>query len=195
MEKAERLKVPPILGIILAYVMKYLANGLLAFTILSTFGALMIGYISIIGEDMPFLRYIDFLLPLDDTGSGTLHGGDILRVFSYLATITFGLSEAFRAIKRLLFPNARTTGDVTFTMALKRSVLISLLIITIIFALAAIAMPFAPLSENTTPLEMYIVLGAFYATAIFFYGLFKTIDTIADIVIMALRSRSMATPA
>jgi len=192
MERAERTKVLPILGIILAYVMKYLANGLLAFTILTTFGALMITYISVIGEDMSFLRYIRFLLPLDDTGSGTLHGGDILRVFSYFATITFGLSEAFRAIKRLLFPNARTTGEITFTTSLKRSVLSSLLIITIIFSVAVIATSLGPVSDNSAPLDMHIVLAVFYATAVFFYGIYKAIDTVATVMIMALRSRDEA---
>jgi len=39
---------------------------------------------------------------------------------------------------------------------------------------------------------MHIVLAVFYATAVFFYGIYKAIDTVATVMIMALRSRDEA---
>ena len=44
-----------ITGIVVAYGIKYLAGGLLAFTILATFAAVMFIYLTVVGEEMPWL--------------------------------------------------------------------------------------------------------------------------------------------
>ena len=180
-----------ITGIVVAYGIKYLAGGLLAFTILATFAALILIYLTVVGEEMPWLQYISFLLPLDETGSGTLNEADILRVYAFLATIGFLLSEGYRRLKRLVTRKAQGNMQqgISFGRYILRSFMRGLIVISGIFGLAAIVLPFSAIAGESGPLSMYLVLGSFYGTAVFFYVIFSAIDHTANLVISMLKSR------
>src|SRR5512147_2021326 len=84
-------------GLIVAgvgYAVKFIAYSFLTPVVLMTFAALIFIYITLAGPEIPFFRYLAFLLPIDGRGNATINADDIMHAFGLLTMALFLLSVA-----------------------------------------------------------------------------------------------------
>jgi len=184
----------------LAYLIRWIAYNVFTATILTVFSALVFIYITLIGPELPFLQHISFLIPNNSRQGITLDEQDILRLYSTLATILFVLSiigrKLHEVLKRLLQHSAQPEQESTVegeTIQPLRSVLLhskrrlitSSLVITLVFLVSFIAIPFANMAAGESTLTLYLVFAVFYIIALVSNALYIGIDSLANIVSMS----------
>lgn len=184
----------------LAYLIRWIAYNIFTATILTVFSALVFIYITMIGPEMPFLQYISFLIPNSSRQGITLDERDILRLYGTLATILFVLSIIGRklreVLKRLLQHSAQpeqedmVEGEAihplrSVLLYSKRRLITSSLVITFVYLVSFIAIPFANMAEGESPFLLYLVFAVFYIIAMVSNTLYIGIDSLANIVSMS----------
>ncbi len=96
------------------YVVKFIACGFMTPVVLMTFAALVSSYLIIGGPEIPFLKYLSFLFPIDRRGNASINEDDIMRAYGLLTMALFVVFAAGqwlvrflkRAAKRVFQPEA-----------------------------------------------------------------------------------------
>jgi len=183
---------------IFAKIASYLIGGsgyfFLTATILLTFGVLVFDYISILGPEMPFLKYFSFLVPSGSTENIHIDEGDMMWAYSLLSVVLYLLSLAGKGFVRLLKRLFHLTGDAgnaeednigighlvkRAATAFLRNLLISSVVILLVFITAFIALPFTPMEDGSSLGLMYLI-----------FGFFLVIDLLSNVVFLAIDGAS-----
>ena len=174
----------------IAYSLKYLAAGFLTGAVLPTLGVLMMGYISLWGPELPFLRVLSLFFPIDAQGNAEIYGPDIMRAFGLLTLIMAALVEALKSIPRLL--RLRTaSGDKTGTKSsLLRSLRAPLMLITIVFAASAVAFAIGGSTQSGSTVTILGIIAFMYVIAMVSTTVYKFIDMLAETIPALVRSES-----
>jgi hypothetical protein len=183
---------------VVGYVIKFTACSFLTPVILITFGALMFIYLTLVGPEMPFLKYLAFLLPIDGRGNATLDENDILNAFGLLTMAFFLLSVAGRwflrllkrVARRILRPESEVEAEEASLLpnqnpltSLKRRLIVGSVVITLIYLVLFIVIPSARLAEGTSVLWMYAIFALFYAITMVANAFYTGIDILSDMVL------------
>jgi hypothetical protein len=193
------LKQNPIMPFImggLGYVVKYIAYGFLTPVILLTFSALVFDYIAFAGPELPFLQYFSSVLTINSGGTMHLNTDDLMLGYGWLTTALFllsiagsGMMSILRRLKKLPSPSdpnkgtdggEAPSGRTALLKPLKRRLIISSIVITTIFAVSLIAIPFAPLAEGESMTTWYVILIIFYVIAMISNAIYTLIDSLSD---------------
>ncbi len=182
----------------LGYVIKFIAYNFLTPAVLLSFAALMFTYITFVGPEIPFLQYLSFMLPIDARGNASIDENDIMKAFGLLTLVLFGLSVIggwlIRLLKRsagrIFQPDIEAGADENMVPAsqnpfssAKRRLIIGSIVITIIYLVLFIAIPFARMAEGTSSLAMYPLFAVFGVIAIISNAIYIGIDLLSDIVL------------
>lgn len=179
MDNHRESTISPRLSTIFAYVLKYLAYGFLTYSVLSTFTATMIIYTTIWGSDIPFLQHLSFIIPIDIEGNASLDADDIMRAFSFLTLIFLVIIEVSKAIKGKVVPSSKEP-DQEIRNPLLRGMMPTFIIITLIFVITALVLPFSDLAEGTSLFAMYGVVTLFYVMAVVSGVIYTVINNKAE---------------
>jgi hypothetical protein len=179
-----------------AYVVKYIAYGFLTPAILLTFAAIVFDYIAIAGPELPFLRYFSSLMPATSGEAIHFNTDDLMLGYGSLTTGLFllsilgnGLLRLIRSLKERTAPQDAKTGTegdeatpdrTPLLQPVKRRLIISSIVITAIFAVSLISIPFAPLGEGENPLAWYVIFIVIYIIALISYAIYAVIDSVSD---------------
>jgi hypothetical protein len=182
----------PVLTILLrlmAMGLKYLAYNLLTATVSATFVAMLMIYITIWGPELPFLESLSSLFQTDfSTFSGDQH--DLMRIYSAVSLIHLALKESARAIAAKLWPRLRKGSDQWEMENRARSQKAGFAIITSVFVINALILPYVPVSNDTSSIAMYAVMFVIYLIAIITHAGYTTIDKTADQILVKLKSKT-----
>jgi hypothetical protein len=178
------------------YLIKFMAYGFLTPVVLMTFAALVFTYITLAGPELPFLRQLAFLPSIDWRGNATITGEDIMNAFGLLTAVLFILSVlggwAFRLLKRTVRRVLRPEEDVNEVEApanqnplssLKRRLIGSSLVITVIYLVLFAVIPFARMAEGSSFLGMYAVFIVFYIVILISNAIYIGIDTLSSVIV------------
>lgn len=182
---------------VLGYAIKFIAYNFLTPVILLSFAALMFAYITLVGPEMPFLRYLSFLLPVSGRGNASINEEDIMKVYGFLTMALFVLSVAggwlirvlTRAVKRAfqseLEGGAADSVPVSQNLLSsgKRRLLISNIAIAIIYLIVFAVIPFARMAEGTNFLAMYPLFVVFGVIAVVSNAIYIGIDSLSEFVL------------
>ena len=184
-----------IIFIVFGYILKFIGYNFLTPVVLIGFVGLAVIYILVIGPDVPFLKYLDFILPTDASGTGQITGKDIMRVYSILSMGLFGVSVLWdwlkRWIKRSRAGSEPANAEVNIEgeglpvprrrlpNILKR-ILTNSVLITLIYIGVFIVLPGAHMAEGNSLGILYGVMVFFYFTALVSHAIFTGIDTAAN---------------
>jgi len=146
------------------------------------------------GSDMAFLRYLSFILPIDAQGNARLDGQDVMRVFSLLSLIALALVQAAGAIGRWLRRDAGEASRKSARSSLAPGLRVWILIISVIFGITALVLPFADLAEGTSLISMYGMTSLFYVMAIVSNTGFILLNNVADDLLARVRTGLMPGP-
>jgi hypothetical protein len=180
----------------LGYLVKYIAYGFLTPVILLTFSAFVFDYIAIQGPELPFLQYFTSILPINSGGTMHLNTDDIMLGYGSLTTALFLLSIIGKGLMRILgylkertFPSDAKndsdgeevlSGQTLLSHTIKRRLIISSIVITAVFAVSIIVIPFAPLAKGESKLTWYVIFIVFYVIALIFNAIYTGIDSLSD---------------
>lgn len=181
--------ISPALSVVFAYGLKYLAYGFLTLAVLPTFTATMIIYTTIWGSDLQFLQYLSFILPIDAEGNAHLVADDIMRVFSLLTLVILVFFEAARTIKRRLRPSRGEESGQGIRDILVKYLKPSFIIITIIFVITALILPFSDLAGDTSLTGMYGLVAFFYVMAIVSNAIYTVLNNRAERILGKANSK------
>ena len=183
--------ISPLIWVLFAYMLKYLVYGFLTVAVLSTFSATMIIYTTVWGSNLQFLQYLSFILPINAEGNAHLDGNDIMRVFSLLTLIIMILSEVARAIIGRLRPSSNNSNKRLVQRIWNlyvREMMASSIVITMIFLITALVLPFAELTWDTSLIGIYGVVGIFYLIAIISNAIFTAVNNIAEYILVKVKT-------
>ncbi len=183
-------------AVIFGYIVKFMAYGFLTPAVLMTFAALMFVYITLVGPELPFLHYLTFLLPIDGRGNASLNGNDIMNAFGLITMAFFVLSVIGgwllrvlrRAVKRISQPGSEVEEDnipsnQNVLSILKRRLIGSSIVITVIFLVVFVVIPFARMAEGTSFLGMYPIFVIFYIVAMIANVIYIVVEMFSDVVL------------
>ena len=183
--------ISPLIWVLFAYMLKYLVYGFLTVAVLSTFSATMIIYTTVWGSNLQFLQYLSFILPINAEGNAHLDINDIMRVFSLLTLIIMILSEVARAIIGRLRPSSNNSNKGLVQRIWNLYVgemMASFIVITMIFLITALVLPFAELTWDTSLIGIYGVVGIFYLIAIISNAIFTAVNNIAEYILVKVKT-------
>ncbi len=187
-----------ILTAVFGYVIKFMAYGFLTPVVLMTFAALLFVYITLVGPELPFLRYVSFLLPIDGRGNATINGNDIMNAFGLITMLFFVLSVIGGWLLRVLKRVARRVvqpgsgvgieeGSIFSNQnpltSLKRRLIAGSIVITVIYLVLFAVIPFARMAEGTSSGTMYVVFVIFYIAAMISNAVYVGIDSLSGLVL------------
>jgi hypothetical protein len=187
-----------IVAALVGYGIKFAACGFLTPVVLITFGALMFIYLTLVGPEMPFLKYVAFLLPIDGRGNATLDENDIMNAFGLVTMAFFLVSVAGRWLlrvlrrvaKRILRPENEFEAEEASLLpnqnpltSLKRRLIVGSIAITVIYLVLFVVIPSARLAEGTSVLLMYAIFALFYAITMVAHAFYTGIDILSDVVL------------
>lgn len=196
-----------IIAVVFGYILKFVAYSILTATVLMTFAALMSAYIIIAGPEIPFFQHLSFLLPIDARGNATLNEEDIMQAYGLLAMILFVFSVAGRWLLRIFRQTVRrilgAEGEVDADggnrsasqnplASLKRRLIVSSIVITVIYLVLFAVIPFARMSEGTSSLTMYLIFAVFYVIAVVSNAFYIGIDGLSDMILGRAWSRVLS---
>ncbi len=187
----------PFIVAALGYAVKFTAYGILTAAVLMTFAALMFVYITLVGPEVPFIRYLSFVLPVDARGNASINGDDIMRVYGLFTLVLFGLSVAGgwlvriikRTARRIFQPEAEDASEESSVLnqnplsSAKRRLLVSSIVITVIYLIVFIAIPSARMAEGTSNWAMYPIFVVFYIIAMISNAIYIGIDSLSDLML------------
>jgi hypothetical protein len=186
------------------FLMKYSAYNFLTGVALLCFAALAFAYITFIGPQVPFIRYLGFLIPMNSEGTTTLGASDILRVFSFLSLIFMILSimgnALLRGLRKVVQPAARVAdgggsrpanpSSIRSSLrAAVRRIIIGFVAVSLFFAAAFAAVPYARMAEGASRLAMAALFGFFYLLAIVSNGVYLLTDVVSDFILSWARAK------
>ncbi len=190
----QRLKA--LIVVLLGYIVKFLAYGFMTPVVLMTFAALVFVYITVVGPELPFLQYLSFILPIDKRGNASLNADDIMNAFGLLTMAFFVLSVAGgwflrvlkRTVKRIFEPGSEMDeGNMSSNQnplsIIKRRLIVSVIVITVIYLVLFAVIPFARMAEGTSYLAMYPLFVVFYIVIMISNVIHIGIDTLSDLVL------------
>lgn len=182
----------------LGYVVKYIAYNFLTPVILLTFAALMFVYITLVGPEIPFFQYLSFILPLDRRGNASINEDDIMKAFGLLTMAFFLLSVLGgwllrvlkRAARRIFQPESEVNADEGSIstnqnplVSLKWRLIISSIVITAIYLILFVVIPFARMAEGTSFMTLYPIFAVFYVIVMISNAMYIGIDTLSGMVL------------
>ena len=188
---------------IFGYVLKYAGYNFLTFVVLVCFGMLVFAYLTLFGPQVPSLKILSPLLPVDANGNTSLSASDILRAYSVLSLVFMFLGIAAKGLLtglRRLIQRIRGGGSMeapsgmgarTVRQYLRADlwrVMISCVVITLIFLAACAGVPFAKMAAGASPVALLGVLGVFYGISLVFNLMYVLIDEFSDFILDWARS-------
>ena len=177
------------------YLVKYFAYNFLTPVVLITFAALMFVYITLVGPEIPFYKYISFLFPNDYRGNATIDEEDIMRAFNLLTFVFFIFSivggwllRLFKRAKEQMLGSeeqiqaagAAVPASRSWLATIKRRFIINSLAITVVYLVVFIAIPLAGFSEGTSPWQPYLIFIVFYVIAMVSDTIYIGIDSLSN---------------
>jgi hypothetical protein len=191
-----RQRLTALTAVVFGYIVKFMAYGFLTPVVLMTFAALVFVYITLAGPELPFLQYLSFMLPIDGRGNASIDGNDIMNAFGLLTMTFFVLSLIGgwlirilkRVAKRVFEPGSEVDGGNIFSnqnplASIKRRLIVSSIVITIIYLVLFAVIPLARMAEGTSFLAMYPLFVVFYIVIMVANAIYIGIDTLSDIVL------------
>lgn len=176
------------------YSLKYLAAGFLTGAVLPSVGVLTMGYVSVWGPDIPFIPVLSLFLPIDEQGSAKIDGADIMRAFALVSLIVAALIELVNAVRKLLgLPAANRLAGGGVRSGL-RSLVATLIVITIVFASSALAFAIGNAEQGATTFAILGMVAVFYVIAIGSTAAHRVTDVVAEAFLgLAKRVPELAT--
>lgn len=175
------------------YIIKFIACNFLTPVVLLSFAALMFTYITLVGPEVPFLRYFSSLLPIDGRGNASINEDDIMKAFGLLTMSFFLLSVIGGWLVRVLKPifqpaeagtdEKNTSASQSPVSSVRRRLIPGSLVIVIIFLIVFISIPFARMAEETSFLAMYPLFAVFGVIALVSNAIYIGVDSLSDIVL------------
>ncbi len=189
-------RIKGIVVVICGYIVKFMAYGFMTPVVLMTFAALVFVYITLVGPELPFLQYLSFILPIDKRGNASLNGDDIMNAFGLLTMAFFVISVAGgwllrllkRVAQRIFQPGSEVEEGNTYSnqnplSIIKRRLIVSIIVITVIYLVLFAVIPFARMAEGTSYLAMYPLFVVFYIVIMISNVIHIGIDTLSDMVL------------
>jgi hypothetical protein len=182
----------------LGYVIKFIAYNFLTPVVLLSFAALIFTYINLVGPEIPFFRYLSFLLPIDARGNASIDENDIMKAFGIITLVLFVLAVASGwllrvlkgAFRRILQPDAEVEppGDHLFSdqnplSSAKRRLILSSIVITVIYLVVFLAIPSARMAAGTSTAAMYPIFVVFYVIAMISNVIYIVVDILSGMVL------------
>ncbi len=172
------------------YLIKFTAYGFLTPVVLMTFAALVFVYVTLVGPELPFLKYVSFLLPVDRRGNASINGDDIMNAFGIITMVLFVVSVIggwlWRALKRIVRPESEEgNGAVNQNplSSIKRRLIGSSIVITLIYLVLFAVIPLARMAEGARSRGLYPVFIVFYIVIMVSNAIHIGIDTLSDVIL------------
>lgn len=181
---------------IISYVINYVAYGFLTPVILLTLAAIVFSYTTITGPEVPFLHHFNSMMPVNSGKSINLNGDDIMHGFYMMTTALFILSLIGSQVKRFLrsrkkrrsldseelsWQNETLPNRAKFSRSInKRRLLITSIVLTAIFAVSIIMIPFARLAEGESKVTWYVIFAILWVIVLISNGIYVVIRSMSD---------------
>ncbi len=172
------------------YLIKFMAYGFLTPVVLMTFAALVFVYITLVGPELPFLKYVSFLLPVDRRGNASINGDDIMNAFGIITMTLFLLSVIggwlWRTLKRIVRPESEEGNSAVNQnplSSIKRRLIGTSIVITLIYLILFAVIPLARMAEGESSLGLYPVFIVFYIVIMVSNVIHIGIDTLSDVIL------------
>lgn len=185
------------------YIIKFIAYNFLTPVVLLSFAALMFTYITLVGPEVPFLRYFSSLLPIAGRGNASINEDDIMKAFGLLTMAFFLLSVIggwlVRVLKRVFQPaeigpdEKNASASQNPVSSTRRRLILGSLVIVIIFLIVFVSIPFARMAEGTSFLAMYPLFAVFGVIAIVSNAIYIGVDSLSDVVLGWAWARVLST--
>ncbi|HMB25330.1 MAG: hypothetical protein ACM33V_08615 [Chloroflexota bacterium] len=184
-------------AVVFGYIVKFVAYSALTAAVLMTFAALVAAYIIIMGPEVPFLQHLSFILPTDARGNITIDEDDIMQVYGILSMILFVLSVAGgwlvrilkRAIRQMSHPDEGEAqpenilpNQNPFSSG-KRRIIGGSLVITLIYLVFFVVIPFARMAQGASHMGMYLVCVVFYIVALVSNAIYTVVDSLSELAL------------
>ncbi len=165
------------LKMILNLIINYTAYAFLSFPVIGVAAALMFILITISSGEasFEFLKYFSFLNGKFANDSFILTKGDIMQIYGVIA---FVLIIIFEISKKIYKKTNKKEIIITF----KKKLLYSFSLITFVYAVLFISIPYSNISENINIALVYIGAIIFYAISIFSLFLYLAISSIKTFI-------------
>jgi hypothetical protein len=188
---------------VFGYGLKFAGYNFLTFVVLLCFGIMVFAYLTLVGPQVPSLKILSPLLPIDASGNTSLDASDILRVYSILSLVFMFLGIAAkgvlaglrRIIQRLRGGGSAEPSSATNSRSLRQTlradlwrIILSSGLITLIFLAACAGIPSAKMAEGASRLGLLGVLGVFYGIALVMNFFYVLIDEFSDLILDWARS-------
>ena len=182
---------------ILSYVINYISCGFLTPVILLTLAAIVFSYTAFTDPQTSFLSHYTSLLPAKSGQSVRLNGDDIMRIYGIVTTALFVLSVVPTGLKRVLRRLKRPTPPMIdseaseveeansnrpgFSQVInRRRLIVTSIVITAIFALSLIMIPFAHLAVGESEVTWYIIFIILYLIVLISNGIYVGMGSVSD---------------
>jgi hypothetical protein len=181
---------------IFSFVINYMAYGFLTPVVLLTLAAIVFSYTAITGPELPFLRSFDSMMPANSGKLIKLDGDDIMHGFYIVTTALFVLSLIGSQGKRFLISrknrrsldseelsgkNETLPNRAKFSLSInKRRLLITSIMLTAIFTVSIIMIPFASLAEGESRVTWYVIFAILWVIVLIFNGIYVVIRSLSD---------------
>jgi hypothetical protein len=185
------------------YIIKFIACNFLTPVVLLSFAALMFTYITLVGPEVPFLRYFSSLLPIDGRGNASINEDDIMKAFGLLTMAFFLLSMIggwlVRVLRRIFQPaetgldEKNASASQSPVSSIRRRLIPGSIVIVIIFLIVFISIPFARMAEGTSFLAMYPLFAVFGVIALVSNAIYIGVDSLSDVVLGWAWTRVLST--
>jgi len=182
---------------IISYVIDYMACGFLTPVVLLTLASIVFSYTAVTDPGLPFMRHFNSMMPINSGESIRLNGDDIMRGYFTVTTVLFLLSvigaQLRRFLRRLnkrtssLDPEEGSDGNEalanrsSFSQPInKRRLIITSIVITAIFAVSIIMIPFAHLAEGEHKVTWYVIFTILWVIVLISNGIYVVIRSMSD---------------
>lgn len=186
-----------ITAVVFGYIVKFMAYSVLTTAVLMTFAALVAAYIIMLGPEVPFLQYLAFMLPVDARGNATIDEDDIMQVYGMISIVLFVLSIAGgwlmsvlkRIIRQMFQPDEGESEpesilpNQNLLSSGKRKLIVASILITAIYSVLFIAIPFARMAQGTSHMSMYLVCVFFYIVALISNAIYTVVDSLSELAL------------
>ncbi|HEX2996919.1 MAG TPA: hypothetical protein VHP14_19005 [Anaerolineales bacterium] len=184
-------------AVVLGYIVKFMAYSVLTTAVLVTFSALVAAYIIIMGPEIPFLQYLAFMLPIDARGNATIDEDDIMQIYGMISMILFVLSIAggwlMSVLKRTLKQMSHLDEGESEPESIlpnqnlissgKRKLIVASALITAIYLVLFVAIPFARMAQGTSHMGMFLVCVVFYIVALISNAIYTVVDSLSELAL------------
>lgn len=157
------------IAVIFQWAVGYISSVFLTIPVLSSVAFGIIAYLAFIGDDMSFLQNYSWIIPITAEGNLTLDGSGIMGLFFKISFLVLLIKEA------VLYVTRKFTGN-DFRLSFKHSFLLGLLILTIAYIPAMIAIPCLSVNTDSTKTFLTIFETVMFIAAVASYSIYAIIN-------------------